>query len=133
MAWYADQSQGGIHSPEVCLPGAGWEIAWLERNDIAAEIGSDRPFNLNRAIIQKGQTRMLVYYWFQQKDRRVAWDIAAKFYLLVDGITKGQTDGAIVRLTTLIAPSESDAAAEARLQDALTAVIEPLPRFIPED
>ena len=28
MAWYADQTQGGVHSPEVCLPGSGWEIAW---------------------------------------------------------------------------------------------------------
>ena len=34
-AWYEDQSQGGVHSPEICLPGAGWEIAWLERVDIA--------------------------------------------------------------------------------------------------
>ena len=131
-AWYADQSQGGVHSPEICLPGSGWEIAWLERTDVAGEIGYPGTFNLNRAIIQKGQSRMMVYYWFQQKDRRVAWDMAAKFYLLMDGITTGQTDGAIVRLTTPIMPRESDAAAEARLQDVLVDLIEPLPRFIPE-
>ena len=39
MAWYADQTQGGVHSPEVCLPGGGWEIAWLERTDITERIG----------------------------------------------------------------------------------------------
>ena len=132
MAWYQDQSQGGVHSPEICLPGSGWEIAWLERTDIADEIGYAGEFNLNRAIIQKGQTRMLVYYWFEQKGRKVAWDIAAKFHLLVDGIATGQTDGAIVRLTTLIAPGESDATAEARLQEVLKEVMEPLPRFIPQ-
>jgi EpsI family protein len=86
MAWYEDQSQGGVHSPEICLPGSGWEIAWLERTDIAAEMGTETPFNINRAIIQHGETRMMVYYWFQQGERRIAWDFAAKFYLMVDGI-----------------------------------------------
>ena len=131
-AWYADQTQGGVHSPEVCLPGSGWEIAWLERTDVAGEIGHDGAFNLNRAIIQKGEVRMMVYYWFEQRGRKVAWDLAAKFYLLMDGIATGHTDGAIVRLTTLIGPEERDADAEARLQDALADLLEPLPRFIPQ-
>ena len=132
IAWYEDQSDGGVHSPEVCLPSAGWEIAWLERTDISDEIGTEDAFNLNRAIIQKGEMRMIVYYWFQQNERTVAWDMAAKFFLLVDGMMKGRTDGAMVRLTTLILPDESDAAAEARLQDALVEVLDPLPRFVPE-
>ncbi len=131
MAWYADQSRGGVHSPEICLPGGGWEIAWLERSDITERIGADRPFNLNRAIIQKGETRMMVYYWFQQRERRIAWDIAAKFWLMVDGITTGRTDGALVRLTTPILPGESDADAEARLFDVLQGLGEPMSRFIP--
>ncbi|MEM9580712.1 MAG: VPLPA-CTERM-specific exosortase XrtD [Pseudomonadota bacterium] len=130
-AWYQDQNKGGIHSPEVCLPGAGWEIAWLERSDISAQLQSETAFNINRAIIQKGQTRMLVYYWFEQKGRKVAWDLAAKFYLMHDAIVSGRSDGAIVRLTTLISPEENEAAAEARLNDVLEELIVPLPRFIP--
>ena len=96
-------------------------------------MGSDTPFAINRAIIEQGTTRMMVYYWFQQGERRVAWDIAAKFYLMVDGITTGQTDGAIVRLTTLIGANETDAQAEARLQEVLMEVVPALPRFIPVD
>lgn len=130
-AWYDDQSKGGVHSPEICLPGSGWEIAWLERTNIANRIGHDTPFNINRAIIQKGETRMMVFYWFEQKGRKVAWDFAAKFYLMVDGITTGRTDGALVRLTTLITEQETDAQAEARLMDVLGEILEPLPRFIP--
>jgi exosortase D (VPLPA-CTERM-specific) len=133
MAWYKDQTNGGIHSPEVCLPGAGWEIAWLERTDITESIGSGTPFWLNRAIIQKSETRMMVYYWFQQRERRIARDYAAKMWLLVDGVRTGRTDGALIRLTTLIAPGESDAEAEARLQDMLVAMQDSLPRFIPVD
>ena len=132
MAWYNDQIKGGVHSPEICLPGSGWEIAWLERTDIAETIGSDTPFSINRAIIQKGNTRMMVYYWFQQRDRRIAWDIAARFWLMMDGITIGRTDGALVRLTTPIRPDEEDGAAETRLQDVLESMLPVLPPFIPE-
>ena len=133
MAWYNDQSKGGVHSPEICLPGAGWEIAWLERTDITERMGSTTPFRINRAIIQKGETRMMVYYWFQQKDRRLAWDFAAKFWLMMDGIRTGRTDGALVRLTTQIGPGETDAAAEARLMEVLEEIRPSLPRFIPEE
>ena len=132
-AWYEDQSKGGVHSPEICLPGGGWEIAWLERSDMTEIVGSDVPFRMNRAIIQKGETRMMVYYWFEQKGRKVAWDFAAKFWLMMDGIRTGRTDGALVRLTTLIGPNETEADAEARLQEVLIDLQEPLPRFIPAD
>ena len=133
MAFYNDQSKGGVHSPEICLPSSGWEIAKLDRIDIAPRLGSETPFALNRAIIQKGEARMMVYYWFQQGSRRVAWDFAAKFYLLMDGIRTGQTDGGIVRLTTMMRPGESEDQAEARLLDMTRDVIVPLPRFMPED
>jgi exosortase D (VPLPA-CTERM-specific) len=129
-AWYEDQSKGGVHSPEICLPGAGWEIAWLERTNIADRVGQEAPFMINRVIIQKGETRSMVFYWFEQKDRRIAWDFAAKFYLLVDGVTTGRTDGAMVRYITPINREETDADAEARLMEALMATLPDLPRFI---
>jgi EpsI family protein len=118
--------------PRSACPGAGWEIAWLERSDIADRMGTDTPFNINRAIIQQNDTRMMVYYWFQQGDRRIAWDFAAKFYLLIDGVTSGSTDGALIRLTTLIGRDEEDAVAEARLQSVLDGLMPVLPRFVPD-
>jgi len=131
IAWYEDQTKGGTHSPEVCLPGAGWEIAWLERVDIAPEVGLDAPFQLNRAVIQKGETRMIGYYWFEQHGRHVAWDFAAKMYLLWDGLTIGRTDGALVRLLTPIGRNETEAEAEARLQTMFLETVDVLPRFVP--
>lgn len=123
-AWYADQTGGNsIHSPEVCLPGGGWEIAWLER--------TKAPFPMNKAIIQNGPTRMMVVYWFDQRGRKIAWDIAAKYWVMVDSIREGRTDGALVRLTTVIRPDETDAAAEARLMAMVGDVTGVLPRFIP--
>lgn len=131
MAWYDDQTQGGTHSPEICLPGAGWEIAWLERVDIAPEVGLDEPFRLNRAVIQKGENRMLAYYWFEQQGSHVAWDFAAKMNLLVSGVTIGRTDGALMRLITPIGRGESEEAAEARLKEMFLLTVETMPRFVP--
>lgn len=131
-AWYDDQSEGGVHSPEICLPGAGWEIAWLERSDLTEAMGWDTTFEVNRAIIQKGETRMMVYYWFEQKGRKIAWDFEAKYWLMVDGITTGRTDGALVRLTTAMGRDEDPATADARLMSMLREVIQSLSRFIPD-
>jgi exosortase D (VPLPA-CTERM-specific) len=130
-AFYYDQTKVGIHAPEICLPGSGWEIAQLERKDVAPELGLFAPFRLNRAIVQKGEARMMVYYWFEQHGRHVAWDMKAKLLLLWDGFTIRRTDGALVRLTTPILRGESDADAEARLQEMFLNTIEVLPRFVP--
>lgn len=130
-AYYKDQTKGGIHSPEICLPGAGWEIAALERVDVAPRLGLAEPFRINRAVIQKGQVRQLVYYWFEQHGRHIAWDFEAKLLLLWDGFTIGRTDGALVRLTTLIGRNETEADAQARLDDMFLRTIAVLPDFVP--
>ena len=133
-AWYDDQTGGNsIHSPEVCLPGGGWEIAWLDRTDMSGALGAEGPFPVNEAIIQKGETRMMVIYWFEQRGRKLAWDIATKYWLMIDSIRTGRTDGAIVRLTTVIRPDESDAQAKARLISLMGEAVEVLPRFVPGD
>ena len=131
VAWYEDQTQGGIHSPEVCLPGAGWEMAEIGRIDIAEQVGAASSFPVNRAVIQKGVDRLLVYYWFEQYGGRVAWDFAAKLALLRDGVKHGRTDGALVRLATPLAVGEDATEADARILSLLTPALDPLARFVP--
>ena len=129
-AWYKDQMDGGTHSPTICLPSAGWEISALEQID-APQDAPGAPFTLNRAVIQKGPERMMVYYWYDQQGSRTASSYYAKWQMTVAKVQTGRSDGAIVRLITPIARGESDAVAEARLQDALRAIVVPLPRFLP--
>jgi exosortase D (VPLPA-CTERM-specific) len=132
LSYYASQTEGeAIHSPEVCLPGAGWEVASIQPTEIAlpgSQMGSVR---LNRAIIQQGLQRQLVYYWFEGRGRQMTSDFAAKFYTLADSLTKGRTDGGLVRVITPIGP-DGEAAADARLQRFLTAATDRLDRFLPE-
>ena len=129
-AWYKDQMDGGTHSPTICLPSSGWEISGLQQIDAPADVAGG-PFTLNRAYIQKGLERMVVYYWYDQQGVRTASSYYAKLLMTVSKVQTGRSDGAIVRLLTPITPGESDEVAEQRLQDALRAVVEPLPRFLP--
>lgn len=131
VAWYADQSQGGIHSPEVCLPGGGWEMAEIERVDISPRLGLSVPVEVNRAIIQRGEVRLLVYYWFEQYGGRTASDIAAKFALLKYGLLYNRTDGALVRIITPLLPGEPVERADARLLDFTASSATDFANFIP--
>lgn len=131
IVWYADQMSGGVHSPEVCLPGGGWEIAELQPVDLSDRFGDGSRFGANRAIIQQGVDRMLAYYWFEQQGKRTASEFRAKLHLMSGKLTNGREDSALVRLITPIRAGEDIAEAEARLLEVLGEALEPLPRFIP--
>lgn len=130
VAWYEDQTKGGIHSPEVCLPGGGWEMTSIKTVDLAPRLGTTQEFPVNRAVIRKDSTELLVYYWFDQSGNQIASDYMAKAMLVWTGITQGRTDGALVRLTTQILLGESEDAAEERLLDLLTPMMQDLPQHI---
>lgn len=133
-AWYTDQTSGeGIHSPEVCLPGGGWEIYSLEEYRVSLPETPYGTFPVNRAVIQKGFEQQLVYYWFEQRGRRMTNDVAAKVRVIWDSLTRGRSDGAIVRFTTPIHEDGGGvAAAEERLQDLMREVLPKLPAYVPE-
>jgi EpsI family protein len=87
--------------------------------------------SVNRTIIQLGDERQLVYYWFQQRGRTFTSEYMAKWYLFRDGIIMDRSDGALVRLITPIPPNSDEAAADERLQVFLREFYPELGRFIP--
>ncbi|PYE82241.1 VPLPA-CTERM-specific exosortase XrtD [Pseudoroseicyclus aestuarii] len=132
-AFYRSQTDGaGIHSPEVCLPVGGWEVSAIEQEQVSLPDTVYGSFKVNRAVIEKGLTRQLVYYWFEQRGQRMTSDYAAKASVVWDGLTRGRSDGALVRFVTPIAEGESIASAEARMQRLMGDLLPRLPRFIPE-
>ena len=133
IAHYQSQIDGsGIHSPEVCLPTGGWEVSRWTRFDTGLRTSTGQPLAVNRTIIQKGMNHQLVYFWFEQRGRALTSDYAAKAYTVLDSITRGRTDGALVRLITPIAPTEDEGVAEQRLLGFLSLVLEELPAYVPE-
>ena len=131
VAYYGSQRSGAaIHSPRSCIPGGGWRITDLKQVELSDALGMDGP-SVNRTIIQLGDERQLVYYWFQQRGRTFTSEYMAKWYLFRDGIIMDRSDGALVRLITPIPPNSDEAAADERLQVFLREFYPELGRFIP--
>ena len=155
VAYYASQRKGeSAHSPRSCIPGGGWEIKDLRQVTLGGgeapglardpgavsgrgqgrSYGGQRvgPYWVNRVEIQKGDDRQLVYYWFQQRGRDITNEYLVKLYLFWDALTRHRTDGALVRLTTVLRPGESWSQADGRLQDFAASLGGPLGRFVPQ-
>lgn len=131
-AFYEKQTEGtGIHSPEVCLPVGGWEIFSMEQYPVTVPGTAYGTFNVNRAVIQKGLSKQLVYYWFEQRGKRMTNDYMAKASVVMDSLTMGRTDGALVRYVTPIGGNETEADADARIQRFMGESLKTLPRFVP--
>ncbi len=132
-AWYRSQTDGSaLHSPEVCLPAGGWEIFSLRRHTVSVPGTVYGSFQVNRAVIEQGMSRQLVYYWFEQRGRRMTNDFAAKISVVHDSLRIGRTDGALVRFVTPIEVGETEAEAEARIERLMADLLPQLPRFVPE-
>ena len=131
-AYYHSITDGsGTHSPEVCIPGGGWEVSRWQQQTVSAA-GSGEEFKVNRAIIQKGTDLRLVYYWFEQRGKKFASEYAFKLDTVKESLLHGRSDGALVRLITTIAPGEAEAVAEQRLQSFIKPMSSVMPRFLPE-
>lgn len=124
IAYYQSQRKGvSPHSPRVCIPGGGWEIADLKRLDVNGHPA-------NRVVIKKGEHRQLVYYWFQGHGRIVANEYINKWYLFVDAVFKNRTDGALVRYVTAVLPQETIDTADKRIVDFMIEADAELPKYI---
>ena len=88
-------------------------------------------FEVNRTIIERHSQRQLVYYWFEQRGRRIANEYAVKWYLLVDILMRNRSDGALVRVTTPIGSNESVQDADRRLLDFMQLAVPRLPPYVP--
>ena len=129
VAYYASQrGNESPHSPVVCIPGSGWVITDIKTSTFNG-LGQSEPFN--RVVIQKGTVKQIVYYWFDERGRKITDEWWAKYYLLLDAMMMNRTDGALVRLTTLVAPSETEADADRRLQSFMRDTLPQLARFLP--
>jgi len=128
VGYYASQRGGAsYHSPLNCLPGAGWTM-----NDpavIQVTPAGGAPFEANRYIIQNGDARQLLIYWYQGRGRAVASEYWGKFYTVMDSVSRRRSDGAMVRVIVPFVGSEDEAL---RRGTELAALAAPqLPGFIP--
>ncbi len=65
---------------------------------------------MNRYVIVHGEQRELVLYWYQSRDRVVADEFKAKFWVVADAMRLNRTDTALVRVIGHIDNNNEEAA-----------------------
>ncbi len=130
LGYFATQRTGQtIHSPQHCLPGAGWTFESSSYSQLRADDGT--PYQVGQYVITNGEMREFVLYWYQAHGRSVANEYVSKFYLIADAMRFNRTDGALVRVITPIAGGESLDSARQRAIGFTQKMAPELHRFIP--
>ncbi len=128
-AYYQSQdSTRAIHSPHDCIPGGGWEITHFGQRTLPARDGA---FKVNRAIVQLGTHRQIVYYWFEERGRRLTSEYAARWYLFWDALTRHRTDGALVRFVAPLPPDANESDVDERITHLAMSIEPTLRRYVP--
>lgn len=118
--YYRSQRRGdAIHSPQNCLPGAGWQPVQSGVVDVKTPGGLVR---VNQYVIQKGLQKQVVLYWYQGRGRVIANEYTNKALLMWDAATRRRTSGGLVRIIT---PVTSTTEAASRHAEGLAAALLP--------
>ena len=87
-------------------------------------------FVANRYLIQNGDHKALLIYWYQGRGRAVASEYWGKIYTVLDSVRLRRSDGAMVRVTIPIGKSQTSALESAADLAANASTV--LPEFIPD-
>lgn len=129
VGYYATQRDGATyHSPLNCLPGTGWMLN--EPGKITITRPDGRSFVANRYIIENGDFRRAMIYWYQGRGRAVASEYWGKIYTVIDSVRLRRSDAAMVRVTVPVLDSDTSAL-EAAAELAATAS-PVLSEFVPD-
>ena len=130
IGYFPTQRSGqSIHSPQNCLPGAGW--AFLSSRVINLPTADGRRYPVGEYLIGNAGEKQVVLYWYLAHGRSVASDYKAKAYMMLDAVRLNRTDGALVRIVTPVGPNEALESAQQRAMHFANQVTPLLPRFIP--
>ena len=129
IGYYASQRTGATyHSPQNCLPGAGWVMKQPEYVEV--KTASGRAFLANKFIIENGVYKEILLYWYQGRGRYTASEYTDKINTVWDSVLRRRSDGAMVRVMTSVGNSEAEATKAAI--DLAAATADKLGEFVPE-
>lgn len=127
---YYESQRGGAtyHSPQNCLPGAGWMMKDPQFVEIPR--GDGTTFTANRYVIENGIYNEIMIYWYQGRGRTEASEYRDKVNTVLDSVTRRRSDGAMVRVITSVGQDEPAAIKAATNLAAQLADV--LPPYVPE-
>ena len=130
IAYFPTQRTGqAIHSPQNCLPGAGWSFQSSGTTVFTGPNG--QKYRVGEYLITNGNTTDEALYWYQLHGRTIASDYKAKLYTLADSIRLDRTDEALVRIITPVFPGEDRVEAHKRVIQFAEQIAPLLPAYVP--
>jgi len=130
IAYFPTQRTGqSIHSPQHCLPGAGWTFLSSGVTELTGAGGMKE--TVGEYLINNGRDTEEVLYWYQLHGRSIASDYKAKLYTLADSIRLGRTDEALVRIITPVNSGEDRLEAHNRAVGFAEQIVPLLPAYVP--
>lgn len=108
VGFYNSLRRVAYHSPKYCLPGNGWQIVNQRIVHIPVDPLRKTVIEANYVVLQKGLDKQLFLYWYQDRGRNIVSDYWAKWYVFWDSATRSRTDGALVRISSVIVDSEQE-------------------------
>lgn len=129
VGYYASQRTGiTYHSPQNCLPGAGWVMR--EPQTIEIKTPGGKTFMANRYRIENGTFDEIMIYWYQGRGRTEASEYQDKINTVWDSVLRRRSDGAMVRVMTSVGNDEQSATNAAI--DLSAQLADNLSEFVPE-
>ncbi len=127
ITYHANQVRGMnkyMHSPQYCMPGAGWKIIHTEEITLA-------PGRVARySIFEKNQFRLGVLYWYLYGGKWLSTDYQLlRMYIGLDSMWRGENFGALIQFSTPITSHDQDV--KKKLVAFADLIIPLLPGFIP--
>jgi EpsI family protein len=108
IAYFKTQRTGfNPHSPQNCLPGAGWKPISLAVATLITGVADNR-VDVNQYIVQKDNAQLAVVYWFQQGRRSFTNEIVAQFYAIPELMLHGRTDNSLIRVIVPVSNGTAD-------------------------
>jgi EpsI family protein len=129
IAYFKSQRSGQTpHSPKNCLPGSGWQQVSAGYMDIPVA-SQAQPITINRYVVEHGNEKSVVLYWYQSPQRVVANEFGAKFWLVADSIRYHRSDTSLVRVMVPV-QNNNMAAATATGISFVQSIYLPLRQFL---
>ena len=130
IGYFPTQRTGqSIHSPQNCLPGAGWTFVSSGVTEFADKNG--KQYRVGDYLITDGKQSQEVLYWYQMHGRSIANDYAAKLQTITDSVRLRRTDAALVRIITTVDPAEGREHARDRAIEFASQLVSFLPAYVP--
>nr|MBI3613033.1 EpsI family protein [Nitrospirota bacterium] len=127
---YYGTDKGGRaeHLPQYCFTGQGWSI---EKWDfVAFDVSGAGAARVNRMIVNKGDERQLVYFWFQSESTVMSTGWEQNWYKFRRRLLSERMDGTLVRVSMDL-PAGKDGEVEERVKRFAQAVMPLVSQFWP--